>query len=160
MSAAKVPPSVRFTSVFPSTATTPADTRESVVSEALPSSTVVNCGAVSEERIGVPQTVGMFVLSISVNHHFTIRVPVAQRFVKNPVAHRISEEPRLSVLSVSETSEVLIATPERFDNAVLAHAAGISEVRARVPVVAGAVRTIPVPATALGWIVTSPEVFP
>lgn len=36
----------------------------------------------------------------------------------------------------------------------------ISEVRARVPVVAGAVKTTPVPATALGWIVTSPEVFP
>lgn len=29
-----------------------------------------------------------------------------------------------------------------------------------VPVVAGAVNTTPVPATALGWIVTSPEVFP
>lgn len=38
ISAAKVPPSVRLTSVFPSTATTPADTRERVVSEAFPSS--------------------------------------------------------------------------------------------------------------------------
>lgn len=54
----------------------------------------------------------------------------------------------------------MIATLARFDSAVLAHAAGMSEVRAIVPVVAGAVKTTPVPATAFGWIVTSPEVFP
>lgn len=56
----------------------------------------------------------------SVNQPCTIRVPVAPRFVKKPVAHRISEEPILSVLSVSETSEVLIATAARLSRAVVA----------------------------------------
>lgn len=111
-----------FTRFTPSTATTPAETRERVVSVAPPaqSSTVVNEGAVRDERIGVPPTVGMLVLSMSVNHHFTIRVAVAPRFTKYPVAHRISGEPRLSVLSVSETSEVFIATAARLSRAVVA----------------------------------------
>lgn len=68
----------------------------------------------------LPFTVGIFVLSISVNHPFVIRVPVAPRLVKKPVAHFIREEPILSVLSVSETREVLIATLARFERAVLA----------------------------------------
>ncbi len=79
-----------------------------------------------------PFTVGIFVLSISVNQPLVIRVPVAPRFVKKPVAHFIREEPILSVLSVSETSEVFIATLARFDRAVLAPPlAGAS--RAREP---------------------------
>lgn len=111
------------------------------MSEACQSSIVVNCGAVIDDRIGVPPTVGMLVLSISVNHPFTIRVPVAPRFVKNPVAHRMREEPRSSVLSVSETREVLIATEERLSRAVVAHPlAGVS--RAREPS-ACTVRTSP-----------------
>lgn len=146
----------------PSTAKTPADTRERVVSVAppAPSSTVVNEGAVREESIAVPQTVGIFVLSISVNQPLVTRVAVAPIVVTKRLAHFLSVVPKSSVLSVSETREVLIATLARFDRAVLAHAAGISDVRAIVPVVAGAVSTTPVPATALGWIVTSPEVFP
>lgn len=100
------------------------------------------------------------VTSKSVNHHLVTRVAVAPIVVTKRLAHFLSVVPRSSVLSVSETSEVLIATLARFERAVLAHAAGISEVSAIVPVVAGAVRTIPVPATALGCIVTSPEVFP
>lgn len=91
-----------------------------------------------------------FVTSKSVNQPLVTLVAVAPIVVTNRFAHFLSVVPRSSVLSVSETSEVLIATLARFDRAVLAHAAGMSEVRAIVPVVAGAVRTIPVPATALG----------
>lgn len=101
-----------------------------------------------------------FVTSKSVNQPLVTRVAVAPIVVTKRLAHFLSVVPRSSVLSVSETSEVLIATLARFERAVLAHAAGISEVSARVPVVAGAVSTTPVPATALGCIVTSPEVFP
>lgn len=115
------------------------------------------CATVVSE---VPPTVGIFVLSISVNHHLVIRVAVAPMFFTNILSHFLSVVPKSSVSSVSLTSEVLIATPERLERAVLAHEAGISEVRAIVPVVAGAVSTTPVPATAFGWIVTSPEVLP
>lgn len=61
----------------PSTANTPPADRESVVSDALPSSIVVNWGAVREVRMAVPPTVGMFVDSISVNHPLVTLAPVA-----------------------------------------------------------------------------------
>ena len=115
---------------------------------------------VTVAALPVIEPVIAFVTSKSVNQPLVTRVAVAPIVVTNRFAHFLSVVPRSSVLSVSETSEVLIATLARFDSAVLAHAAGISEVRAIVPVVAGAVKTTPVPATALGCIVTSPEVFP
>lgn len=115
---------------------------------------------VTVAALPVIEPVIAFVTSKSVNQPLVTRVAVAPIVVTKRLAHFLSVVPRSSVLSVSETSEVLIATLARFDRAVLAHAAGISDVRAIVPVVAGAVSTTPVPATALGCIVTSPEVFP
>lgn len=75
------------------------------MSEACQSSIVVNCGAVREERIGVPQTVGMLVDSESTTQDFFHRIPVL---------------PKSSVLFVSDMREVLIATPERLSRAVVA----------------------------------------
>lgn len=118
------------------------------------------CRAVAVQALPVTEPVIAFVTSKSVNQPLVTRVAVAPIVVTKRLAHFLSVVPKSSVLSVSETREVLIATLARFDSAVLAHAAGISEVSARVPVVAGAVKTTPVPATALGCIVTSPEVFP
>lgn len=101
-----------------------------------------------------------FVTSKSVNQPLVTRVAVAPIVVTKRLAHFFNVVPKSSVLSVSETRVVFIATLARFDSAVFAQAAGMSLVRARVPVVDGAVNTTPVPATALGCIVTSPEVFP
>ena len=90
------------------------------MSVACPSSTVVNWGAVSDERIAVPPTVGIFVDSISVNHHFVTRVAVAPIVVTKRLAHFFNVVPKSSVLSVSDTSVVLIATLARLSRAVVA----------------------------------------
>lgn len=109
-----------FTRFTHSTATTPADTRESVVSVACQSSIVVNCGAVKEESTGVPPTVGIFVLSISVNQPLVTRVAVAPMFLTNMLSHFFKVVPKSSVSSVSDTREVLIATLARLSRAVVA----------------------------------------
>lgn len=101
-----------------STAITQADTRDRVVSEACQSSTVVNCGDVIEESIAVPPTVGIFVLSMSVNHPLVTRVAVAPIVVTKRFAHFFKVVPKSSVLSVSDTREVLIATESRLSRAV------------------------------------------
>ena len=80
----------------------------------------MNCGAVSEERTGVPPTVGMFVLSISVNQPLVTRVAVAPIFLTNMLSHFLTVVPKSSVSSVSETREVLIATLARLSRAVVA----------------------------------------
>jgi hypothetical protein len=80
----------------------------------------VNCGAVREVRIAVPPTVGIFVLSISVNHPFVTRVAVAPIFLTNILSHFLTVVPRSSVSSVSLTREVLIATEARLSRAVVA----------------------------------------
>lgn len=108
--------------VFPSTATTHADTRERVVSVAPPAhnSTVVNDGAVRDDRIAVPHTVGIFVDSESVAQTLVTLVAVAPIVVTKRLAHFFNVVPKSSVLSVSDTREVLIATEARLSRAVVA----------------------------------------
>lgn len=60
------------------------------------------------------------VTSKSVNHHFVTLVAVAPIVVTKRLAHFFRVVPRSSVLSVSETSVVLIATLARLSNAVVA----------------------------------------
>ena len=57
---------------------------------------------------------------MSVAQSFVIRVPVAPIVVTKRLAHFFSVVPKSSVLSVSETSEVFIATAERLSSAVVA----------------------------------------
>lgn len=61
-----------------------------------------------------------FVTSKSVNHHFVTLVAVAPIVVTKRLAHFFRVVPKSSVLSVSETSEVLIATLARLSRAVVA----------------------------------------
>lgn len=61
-----------------------------------------------------------FVTSKSVNQPFTTRVAVAPIVVTNKLAHFFNVVPKSSVLSVSETSVVLIATEARLSRAVVA----------------------------------------
>lgn len=68
----------------------------------------------------VPPIVGAFVISKSVNHHFVTLVAVAPIVVTKRLAHFLRVVPRSSVLSVSETREVLIATLARLSRAVVA----------------------------------------
>lgn len=81
------------------------------------------------------------VTSKSVNQPFVTLVAVAPIVVTKRLAHFLRVVPKSSVLSVSETSEVLIATHERFDRAVLAPPAAAAS-RAREPS-AWTVRTSP-----------------
>lgn len=69
--------------------------------------------------IATPQTVGIFVLSIFVNHPFVTRVAVAPIVVMNRFAHFFVVVPRSSVLSVSDTREVFIATEARLSSALV-----------------------------------------
>lgn len=116
-----------FTRFTHSTATTPADTREIVVS-ALPTSSVDTLNAchvlpaiaANVEEREVPPTVGIFVLSISVNQPLVTRVAVAPMFLTNMLSHFLTVVPKSSVSSVSETREVLIATLARLSRAVVA----------------------------------------
>lgn len=75
---------------------------------------------VTVAALPVIEPVIAFVTSKSVNHPLVTRVAVAPIVVTKRLAHFLSVVPRSSVLSVSETSEVLIATLARFDRAVLA----------------------------------------
>lgn len=68
----------------------------------------------------VPPIVGAFVISKSVNHHFVTLVAVAPIVMTKRLAHFFNVVPKSSVLSVSETSEVLIATLARLSRAVVA----------------------------------------
>lgn len=68
----------------------------------------------------VPPIVGAFVISKSVNHHFVTLVAVAPIVVTKRLAHFFNVVPKSSVLSVSETREVLIATLARLSRAVVA----------------------------------------
>ena len=61
-----------------------------------------------------------FVTSKSVNHPLVTRVAVAPIVVTKRLAHFLSVVPKSSVLSVSETREVLIATLARLSKAVVA----------------------------------------
>ena len=63
-----------------------------------------------------------FVTSKSVNHHFVTRVAVAPIVVTKRLAHFFSVVPKSSVLSVSDTRDVLIATDDRLERDVLAPA--------------------------------------
>lgn len=60
------------------------------------------------------------VTSKSVNHHFVTRVAVAPIVVTKRLAHFFNVVPRSSVLSVSETRVVFIATLARLSKAVVA----------------------------------------
>lgn len=60
------------------------------------------------------------VTSKSVNHHFVTRVAVAPIVVTKRLAHFFNVVPKSSVLSVSETRVVLIATEARLSRAVVA----------------------------------------
>lgn len=59
-------------------------------------------------------------LSISVNQPLVTRVAVAPIVVTKRLAHFFNVVPRSSVLSVSDTREVFIATPARLSRAVVA----------------------------------------
>jgi len=61
-----------------------------------------------------------FVTSKSVNQPFVTLVAVAPIVVTKRLAHFFSVVPKSSVLSVSETREVLIATEARLSRAVVA----------------------------------------
>lgn len=89
----------------------------------------------------VPPIVGAFVISKSVNQPLVTLVAVAPIVVTKRLAHFFSVVPKSSVLSVSDTRVVFIATEARLDRAVLAPPlAGAS--RAREPS-AWTVRTSP-----------------
>ena len=68
----------------------------------------------------MPPTVGMLVLSISVNQPLVTRVAVAPIFLTKILSHFFRVVPKSSVSSVSDTREVLIATEARLSRAVVA----------------------------------------
>lgn len=90
------------------------------------------CRAVAVPALPVIEPAIGLVTSKSVNQPFVTLVAVAPIVVTNKLAHFLSVVPKSSVLSVSETREVLIATLARFESAVFAPPlAGAS--RAREP---------------------------
>lgn len=75
---------------------------------------------VAVAALPVIEPVIAFVTSKSVNHHFVTRVAVAPIVVTKRLAHFFNVVPKSSVLSVSETRVVLIATAARLSSAVVA----------------------------------------